>query len=73
MAEARSAVGKLIVPPNLLEGRDSYKDLYAALRKSIFRRYYRTRYFFTLQTNSNFIFILKIPIKLYRFIQKFHS
>ena len=43
MAEARVAVSELRVPPNLEEGRDSWKDLYMGLRKSVTRRYYRTR------------------------------
>jgi hypothetical protein len=43
MAEARSAVGKLRVFPDLEEGRDSWKDVYNAIRKSIIRRFFRTR------------------------------
>lgn len=44
MAEARVAVGELHVPPNLVEGRDSWKDVLQAVRKSVKRRYYWTRY-----------------------------
>ncbi|OXA62457.1 Carnitine O-palmitoyltransferase 1, liver isoform [Folsomia candida] len=43
MAEARSAVGKLRVFPDLEEGRDSWKDVYTAIRKSLVRRFFRTR------------------------------
>ncbi|KAF4532020.1 hypothetical protein B566_EDAN011867, partial [Ephemera danica] len=43
MAEARSAVSHIRVPPNLEEGRDTWKDVLEAARKSAIRRYYRTR------------------------------
>lgn len=44
MAEARSAVGKLRVFPDLEEGRDPTKDVITAIRKSFRRRFFRTRY-----------------------------
>ncbi|XP_071444145.1 carnitine O-palmitoyltransferase 1, liver isoform-like [Hetaerina americana] len=43
MAEARSAVSELRVPPNLEDGRDSWKIFLKESWKSIIRSYYRKR------------------------------
>jgi len=57
MAEARSAVGKIHVLPDSEGKGDTWKDVYNAIRKSIVRRYYRTRLVYLLMITISMIYL----------------